>query len=126
MVDGRGQPRLPNEALSKPLVLRQLGGEDLERRPPPQAQLLGEVDDAHASAADQPLDAVAGDLAPDPGVLAHAGVASTPGGFAAEGPAAFTERDRRTHRRTAALPCRGPGPPVCCGPGKGTRRRPSR
>ena len=44
VVDGCGQPGLANEAVPEPLLLRQLGREDLERCPAPQPQVLGEVD----------------------------------------------------------------------------------
>ena len=49
MVDRRGQLRLAQEAVAERLVLGEAGGEQLERDPPLQPQILGQVDDAHAA-----------------------------------------------------------------------------
>ena len=48
-----------------------LGSEQLERDPPLEPQILGQVDDAHAAPAQQRLDPVAGELGADPRVVAH-------------------------------------------------------
>ena len=71
MVDRRRQLRLAQEAVAERLVLGETGGEQLERNPPLEPQVLGEVDDAHAAQAEQRLDPVAGELGTDPGVVGH-------------------------------------------------------
>ena len=47
------------------------GSEQLERDLPLEPQILGQVDDAHATPAQQRLDPVAGELGADPRVVAH-------------------------------------------------------
>ena len=59
VVEARCELGLAQEALAEPRVVGELGREQLERRPSLQADLLGQVDDAHAAPADQPLDPVA-------------------------------------------------------------------
>ena len=71
MVDRRGQLRLPQEALTERLVLGEAGSQQLERNPPFEPQILGQVHDAHASPAEQRVDPVTGELGADPGVVAH-------------------------------------------------------
>jgi hypothetical protein len=68
VVEGGGDPRLAQKALAEALVRRQVVGEELERDAPAQPQVLGQVDDAHPAPAEQPLDPVAGEGRPDPGV----------------------------------------------------------
>ena len=71
MVDRRGQLRLAEEAVAERAVLGEACGEQLERNPPLEPQILGEVDDAHAAPAQQRLDPIAGELGADPRVVAH-------------------------------------------------------
>ena len=71
MVDRRGQLRLAQEAVAERLVLGEAGGQQLERNPPLEPQILGQVDDAHASPAEQRLDPVTGKLGADPRVVGH-------------------------------------------------------
>ena len=71
MVDRRGQLRLAQETLAEGPVLGQAGGEHLERHLPLQAQVLGQVDDAHAALAEQRFDPVSGELRSDPRVVLH-------------------------------------------------------
>ena len=72
MVD-LGRPLgLPLEPCSKVLVGAQRGSQQLERDLPPEAYVLGEIDDAHPSAADQRLQAVARNETADAGIdLVH-------------------------------------------------------
>ncbi len=62
----------------KRLSLAELGRDHLERDLAPERQLLGAVNRTHASAADEGLDLVAGELAPDHrvGAPSHAHPAS--------------------------------------------------
>ncbi len=78
VVEGGGDSRLPEEALAEAAVPRELGRDHLERDLAPERQLLGPVDRTHASAADECLDLVAGELAPDyrVGAPSHAHPAS--------------------------------------------------
>ena len=62
MVERGGKPRLEQEPFAEAGVGGQLRGEQLQRDPAPEAQLLGEVDDPHPAAAQQRIDAVAGKL----------------------------------------------------------------
>jgi hypothetical protein len=62
VVQRRGQPGLPDEPLPELLVVRQLRGEQLQGDLAPQPHVLGAVDHRHATAPDQGLDPVAGDL----------------------------------------------------------------
>ncbi len=71
MVDRRGQLRLAQEAVTERLVLGEAGSQQLERNPPLEPQILGQVDDAHAAQAEQRLDPIAGELGADPRVVAH-------------------------------------------------------
>ena len=71
MVDRRGQLRLAQEAVTERFVLGEAGSEQLERNPPLEPQILGQVDDAHAAPAQKRLDPVAGELGADPRVVAH-------------------------------------------------------
>ena len=50
---------------------RRVRGQQLQRDPPLQPQVLGQVDDAHPAEAQQRLDPVAGELGADPRVVAH-------------------------------------------------------
>ena len=60
---------LAQEPLAESSVVGELGREQLERRASLEADLLGQVDDAHPAPADQPLDPVARKGAADPLVL---------------------------------------------------------
>jgi hypothetical protein len=71
MVDRGGELRLAKEAVTERLVLGEAGSEQLERDPPLEPQVLGQIDDAHAAEAEQRLDPVAGELGADPGVVGH-------------------------------------------------------
>ncbi len=71
MVDRRGQLRFAQEAVTKRFVLGEAGSQQLERNPPLEPQILGQVDDAHAAPAQQRLDPIAGELGADPRVVAH-------------------------------------------------------
>ena len=62
MVDGGREPRLAQEALAERLVARELGRDELQRDRPVERELGGAVDDAHAAATDDAVDAVAGEL----------------------------------------------------------------
>ena len=54
VADQRRGPRLVEEALDDLVLVRQLGAQDLDRRPPRDALVLGEVDHAHAALAQLP------------------------------------------------------------------------
>jgi len=56
---------LTHEPLPELLIPGQLGGEDLERHPSPKAKLLGDVDDAHAAAAEDGFDPKSRDFGAD-------------------------------------------------------------
>ena len=71
VVDRCGQAGLAEEALAEALVLRELGGEDLQRDRPLECQVVGAVDDPHPAPADQRLEAVAGELAAHTRLGAH-------------------------------------------------------
>jgi hypothetical protein len=71
MVDGGGELRLADEPLPEPLVLGQLGRDDLERDPPAEAEVLGPVHHGHPAPPDERLNAVAGDLGPRRDECAH-------------------------------------------------------
>ena len=71
MVDRRGQLRLAQEAVTERLVLCEVRGQELERNPPLEPQILSQVDDAHAAPAEQRLDPIAGKLGADPRVVGH-------------------------------------------------------
>jgi hypothetical protein len=62
MLEGGGQPRLANEPLAEALVFGEIRGQDLERDPPFQAQVFGEIHDAHPTAAEHRLDPISGEL----------------------------------------------------------------
>ena len=64
VVERRGEPGLADEPLPEAFVLGELGREHLERDLPLEPVVLGEVDDAHAAAAERALDPVARDLGP--------------------------------------------------------------
>ena len=71
MIDRRGELRFAQEAVPERLVLGESGSQQLERNPPLEPQILGQVDDAHAAQAEQRHDPIAGELSADPGVVAH-------------------------------------------------------
>ena len=62
VVDRGGQPRLEREAGAQPGVARPVGGDHLDRDGAAEVELGGAVDDAHAAAARDLLDAAAGEL----------------------------------------------------------------
>jgi DNA-binding CsgD family transcriptional regulator len=68
MVQRRRDPGLSDEPFAEVLVVGEMGREHLEGDVPPQANVLGEIDDARAPPADDRLDPVARELRPDPWV----------------------------------------------------------
>ena len=62
VVDRGGDPRLALEALAEAGVAGAVGGDELEGDGPAERQLRRPVDDAHAAAAGDRLDAAAGEL----------------------------------------------------------------
>jgi hypothetical protein len=66
MVQRGGEPRLAHEPLPEGFVVRELRREDLEGHADAEPRVLGPVDDAHATAAQERLDAVTGELGSDP------------------------------------------------------------
>ena len=75
MLDRGRQPRLAQEALAERHVVGELRGEQLQRDVAVEREVVGAVDDAHAAAADQRLDPIAGELGADARV-AEAGMFS--------------------------------------------------
>ncbi len=73
VVEAGGEPRLAQEALAEALLVDQLAGDHLQRHGTVERQLRRPVDDAHAAAGDQRVDAVAGEHGADCGVC-HAAV----------------------------------------------------
>jgi hypothetical protein len=71
VVDRRGDVRLSNESLPELLVPGELGREDLEGDLPAESHLLGDVDDAHAAAAEHRFDSEPGDLGSNTCVSRH-------------------------------------------------------
>ena len=70
VVDRRCELGLAEESLAEPVVPGKSAREELQRHLALQSQVLGQVHDAHAAATEQVLDAIAGDLCADPGVVA--------------------------------------------------------
>jgi hypothetical protein len=62
VVELRGHARLAHEAGPEPLVARELRRDHLERDDPVELAVAGAIDHAHAAAARDRLDGVAGDL----------------------------------------------------------------
>jgi hypothetical protein len=58
MIEAGRQLRFGEETLAISRVLREIRGQELQRDVPAQAQIFGEVDDAHPALAQQLLDAV--------------------------------------------------------------------
>ena len=65
VIERGGQLRLPEEALPEALVPGQIGGQQLQRHPALQAQILGQIDVAHPTPPEQRLDPVARKLRAD-------------------------------------------------------------
>jgi hypothetical protein len=65
VLQARGQPRFPLQARAKVRVVHETGRQHLERHVAAEAIIVGAVHLAHAAAADQRLDAIAGQLAAD-------------------------------------------------------------
>ena len=61
VIERRCDPRLPQEAFAKPLVLGELRSDHFERNLAPEPLLVGTVDRAHPPTPDEGLDPVAGD-----------------------------------------------------------------
>jgi hypothetical protein len=61
-------PGLADESLAERLVVGQVWGEDLQGHLAPEAEMLGEVDDARAAPADHTLDPMSRELGPDAGI----------------------------------------------------------
>jgi hypothetical protein len=70
VVDRGGEAGLAQEALAEPFVFRELGSENLQRHRPFEREVVGAVDHPHPAPADQRLDPIAGELAPDPPIRA--------------------------------------------------------
>ena len=64
VLDRGGLGRFAGEPLAKRVVLGELGGQDLQRHIPVEAQVAGQVDHAHAAATDDAFDAVVAELRP--------------------------------------------------------------
>ena len=58
VIERRGGPSLPLEALAAVIVARQFLRQDLQRHPPAQFRVVGEVDLAHSALAQQFLNSV--------------------------------------------------------------------
>jgi hypothetical protein len=71
VVDRGGEAGLAQEALAEALVLRELGGEDLQRDRPLEREVVGAEHDSHPAAADEGLQPVAGELAAQTGIGPH-------------------------------------------------------
>jgi len=71
VIDRGGELGFTKEPVPEPLAPRELGRQQLERNPASQTDVLGKVDGAHASPADDALDPVAAELRPDTCVLDH-------------------------------------------------------
>ena len=69
VLDGSCQPPLPLEPLAEALVFRQARREELEGTQLAQLHVARPVDDAHPALADERLDPVPGDDAPDQAVV---------------------------------------------------------
>ena len=78
VVERGGDPRLALEASAETWVLGQLGRDELERDVAVELLLVGEVDDAHAATADQPLDLASCDLRARAGLVPDAHRSWTP------------------------------------------------
>ena len=78
VVDRGGQLRFVQEAITERRVPGKAGLQQLQRDLPLEPQILGQVDDAHASPAQQRLDPIAGEVGADPRVVAHFHVAHPP------------------------------------------------
>ena len=68
------EPRLTQEALPEALVAGELGRDELERHPPLEPGILGEVNDAHAASPEPGLEPVAGKLGADARIRFEHGV----------------------------------------------------
>src|SRR5947208_12422357 len=71
VVERRGEPRLPQEALPEADVARELRRQQLQRDVALERKLVRAIDDAHASASEQRVDAVSGELGSDGVLLGH-------------------------------------------------------
>jgi hypothetical protein len=71
VVDRCSELRLAQEAVAERRVVGEPGCQHLERNPSLETQVLGEVDDAHASPAQQRVDPVPGELRADTRAVAH-------------------------------------------------------
>ena len=71
VVEACSQLRLTQVALAKSRVPGEVRSEQLRRHFPPQAEILGEVDDAHAAASEHRPDPVAGEVRASRGSVAH-------------------------------------------------------
>lgn len=59
------QLRLAEKAVTERLVPGKAGSEQLQRNPPLEPQILGQVDDAHAAVSQERFDPLAGELGAD-------------------------------------------------------------
>src|SRR2546423_2059345 len=71
VIERGGELRFTDEAVLERLVCSQGGCEQLESDHPPEPDVLGGIDDAHASAAEDAGDLVAGKLGTDWDIPAH-------------------------------------------------------
>ena len=93
VLERHGELRLAREALAEALVERQLGRHQLQRDRPLQPQVVGAVDDAHPTAADQLVDPIADELGADPDLcLSGHGISRPPGSSLRRSPAAIKQR----------------------------------
>ena len=79
VIDRRGNARLAQKPLAEALVLGEVWGQKLERHLAPQPLVVGAVDDAHTTAADQRLDPIAGKVGADTRIRSNGHDALRPG-----------------------------------------------
>jgi len=71
MLERSRRARLLEEALAAPAFGREMGWKDLERDPPPEAAILGEVDLAHRAGAEHRDDAIRPEVGSGPQCFRH-------------------------------------------------------
>jgi hypothetical protein len=78
VIEGGRDPALVDKARPEGRIAGQLGGEDLQGDLAAQVQVLGHVDDAHPSPAEERLDPIAGERLPEADSPRHAGIVVSP------------------------------------------------